>query len=233
MLHLGHVGAVSFDVGGTLIEARPSVGEVYAQVAREFGLLGLQPATLEQRFHEAWRAKTDFDYSQEAWFELVRQTFGERAVDLPEPFFPAIYDRFAQPQAWHLFDDVLPVLDELASHDIRMAIVSNWDERLRPLLARLGLASYFDVIVPSCEVAFHKPSPVVFEQAIRKLGLPPERILHVGNHYAQDVEGARSAGMQSLQIVRSRPRAALHEISTLLELPAIIEAAGCSLLTVG
>ena len=233
MLHLSHIHALSFDVAGTLIEARPSVGHVYAQVAREFGVAGLAPEWLDGQFHEAWQNKAEFEYSQEAWFDLVRGTFGKYAARLPEEFFPAVYERFAQPEAWSVHDDVLPVLDELASHDIPMAIVSNWDERLRPLLERLGLKCYFDVIVPSCEVAFHKPSPVVFEQAVRKLGLPPERILHVGNHYAEDVEGARSAGMQALQIVRNHPRTSEHEITSLLELPAIVEAAGYGLLTVG
>ena len=33
MTHLGHIQAVTFDVGGTLIRPWPSVGHVYAEVA--------------------------------------------------------------------------------------------------------------------------------------------------------------------------------------------------------
>ena len=65
-------------------------------------------------------------------------------------------------------------LNALAAMDINLGIVSNWDERLRPLLEKLGLSKYFQAVIVSCEVAFTKPSPVIFEQAARMLGEAPE-----------------------------------------------------------
>ena len=73
---------------------------------------------------------------------------------------------------------------------LSLGIISNWDERLRPLLAKLDLAKYFEVIIISCEVGFPKPSPVIFEQAAKKLGLASEFILHVGDSDEHDAEGA-------------------------------------------
>jgi putative hydrolase of the HAD superfamily len=231
MLHLHRIRAVSFDVGGTLIETRPSVGHIYAQIAELHGVQALHPDVLTRQFHLAWKTKGEFDYSQPAWFELVRRTFASRAQELPEEFFPAVFDQFARPDAWQIHPDVLPTLEALANYDIPLAIVSNWDERLRPLLEGLGLRSYFEVVIPSCEVAFHKPSPVIFELLVRKLGLPPEEILHVGDHFTEDVEGAHGAGLQALQLVRNEPKTADYHIASLLELPPIVEAARCGLLT--
>src|SRR5437773_3154259 len=74
--------AVTFDVGGTLIEPWPSVGEVYAAVAAPFGLAGVAPEALNRQFAQAWTAREHFDYSRHAWQELVRQTFAGLA---PEP----------------------------------------------------------------------------------------------------------------------------------------------------
>jgi putative hydrolase of the HAD superfamily len=203
MTDFGEIRAVTLDVGGTMIEPRPSVGHVYAEVARRHGLKQADAAWLDRQFLEAWRAREDFDYSQSAWFELVRKTFGEHAPALPEAYFPAVYERFAEPEVWHVHEDVVPVLEQLAGRGIMLGVVSNWDERLQPLLKALKLHSYFDAVVVSCEVGFTKPSPVIFEQAMRKLGLPGKAILHVGDNAKEDVAGAQSAGLEALHLCRA------------------------------
>lgn len=199
------IKAVTLDVGGTLIEPYPSVGELYASVAREHGITA-QPAALTRRFSTAWAAKRDFAYSKEAWAKLVFDTFsfsdpGETQTKL----FEELYQRFAEPRSWRLYEDVLPVLDELQSRDIKVGVLSNWDERLRPLLESLKLSRYFDYIFISAEIGFHKPSPVIFEEAVRKMRLPAAAILHVGDSHYEDVEGARGAGLQAALINRQKP----------------------------
>lgn len=230
MLDTKPIRAVTFDAGGTLLRPAQAVGETYARVAREFGLREASSAELEESFQREWRCKGEFDYSQEAWYALVRRTFGPHADKLPDAFYPALYEEFARPEAWQLFDDVLPALDELASLGLPLGIISNWDNRLRPLLASFKLTGFFEVIIPSCEVAFNKPSPVIFEMAIRQLGLPPEQILHVGDHYLEDVEGARAAGLQALHLVRGAMHKTAGQITSLLELPTVVELAGGHLL---
>lgn len=214
--------AVSFDVGGTLIEPRPSVGHIYAEVAARHGFRGIDPGTLNQRFRDAWRHKVDFDYSQDSWFTLVRQTFGDRNRELPAEFFPAVYHRFTEPDVWHVFPDVIPTLDTLATHGIKLAIVSNWDTRLRPLLTNLRLHSFFDAILISCEAKFAKPSPVIFELLERRLALPLHRMLHVGDHPEEDVAGARSAGLQARLIQRDATPVPGESLASLIEIPALL-----------
>src|SRR5262245_41287816 len=107
---LNGIKAITFDVGGTLIEPWPSVGHVYADVAARHGLKNIAPDSLNVRFKSAWQACRDFDYSRSGWEELVNQTFrglipGERVH-----FFPDLYDRFAEPDAWRVFEDVRPTL---------------------------------------------------------------------------------------------------------------------------
>lgn len=233
MLNTKPIRAVTFDAGGTLWRPAQPVGQIYARVARAFGVLDAPPAELEESFQREWRQKGEFDYSQEAWFALVRRTFGAYADRLPEAFYPALYAEFARAEAWHLFEDVLPTLDELASHGIALGVISNWDNRLRPLLSAFKLTGFFDVIIPSCEVAFHKPSAVIFEIAVRQLGLPPEQILHIGDHYLEDVEGARAAGLQALHLVRGALHKTAGQITSLLEVPTVVELAGGHLLVSG
>src|SRR5438105_2955608 len=161
--------AITFDVGGTLIAPWPSVGDVYAEVAARNGLSGLQAKELTQRFASAWEKRRDFNYSRADWAEIVDATFDGLAAEPPsQTFFHELYDHFAQASSWRIFDDVLQTLDDLASGEIKIALISNWDERLRPLLRALDLAKYFDLIIVSCEVGFAKPSPVIFEIAAEK-----------------------------------------------------------------
>jgi putative hydrolase of the HAD superfamily len=213
------IQAVTLDVGGTLIEPWPSVGHVYADVALRFGVRA-EPVALNRGFRAAWKAKRVFDYSREAWFDLVRATFGAEQ-ELPPEFFPAVYERFAEPDVWRIFDDVLPALDALATQGIRLAAISNWDERLKPLLHRLGLHPWFDLVVASCEVRFTKPSPAIFEHALRALALPAEAVLHVGDGMAEDFEGARGAGLNAVLLAREATTASQGSIRSLNELEVL------------
>lgn len=201
------IKAVSFDVGGTLLKPWPSVGHVYAEVALRHGKK-IPPAVLDQRFAKAWRAQKHFNHGRDEWGALIVQTFAGLWDFPPDgPFFAELYDRFSEPDAWHVFEDVHPAIDSLAARGINLAIISNWDERLQPLLVRMGLAKYFEAIIVSCDIGFPKPSPIIFEHAAKKLGLPPEHILHVGDSEEHDVAGAKSAGLQVLLLDRDAEEA--------------------------
>ncbi len=64
---------------------------------------------------------------------------------------------------------------------LKLAVVSNFDTRLRPLLDALELSPLFDTIVVSAEVGAEKPNPLLFETACSQLGIDPEEALHVGD----------------------------------------------------
>jgi putative hydrolase of the HAD superfamily len=218
------IRAITFDVGGTLIEPWPSVGHVYAEVAARFGLNSVVPDELTQNFGRAWKAQRNFDYSQAGWFAIVRETFGPHAAQLPAEFFPAVYARFAQPDVWRVYDDVFPTLKTLQARGLKLGIISNWDERLRPLLDRLGLADFFACEVISCEAGATKPDVRLFQQAATALGVAPGELLHVGDSHLLDVVGAESAGAQGRQVERRKPLTAPWQIASLDQVLAGISA---------
>jgi REG-2-like HAD superfamily hydrolase len=213
------IRAVTFDVGGTLIEPWPSVGSVYAKVAAQLGVMVAAEA-LDRQFAQAWAAKQDFGYSVSDWSKLVEQTF---AGLVPKPaearLFAALYAHFASTAPWRIFDDVTPCLRELKRRGLKLGIISNWDDRLRPLLHELQLDSYFDSIIISGEAGPQKPDPVIFRAAAAQLNTPAGAILHIGDSSSEDVAGARAAGLQALLLTRGKGAASL---SSLLSLPALI-----------
>jgi len=213
------IRAVTFDVGGTLVEVWPSVGHVYAEVAAQHGVKGLSARLLNRRFAAAWRVAKQFRHSRAGWAGLVDATF-HGLTDRPpsRSFFPELYARFAAPDVWRVFDDVVPTLDALAARGLKLGVISNWDERLRPLLEQLKLASHFEAIVVSREVRASKPSRAIFKHAVRMLGLPPEAVLHVGDSLSMDVRGARAAGLSALLLKRAAAGARAGRIKSLREL---------------
>jgi phosphoglycolate phosphatase-like HAD superfamily hydrolase len=95
------------------------------------GVSNSKSEDLNRRFLDAWRSRSKFDYSQAAWFALVQETFGRDSGTDSEALFSDLYQRFARADAWTVFPDVLPTLENLLSRGVRLGIVSNWDERLR------------------------------------------------------------------------------------------------------
>lgn len=203
MSHPSEIRAVTFDVGGTLIEPWPSVGDIYAEVAAGFGLTEHSAAELNCNFISAWRAKRDFDYSEAAWLELVAASFARTASALPSGFFDRLYARFTDADAWRIYDDVLPALEALAELPVRLAVISNWDDRLRPLLEKLDLLRFFECVTISCEEGFAKPAGEIFAAARACLDLPSDAILHVGDSRREDAEGARAAGFRTALVDRA------------------------------
>lgn len=209
------VRAATFDVTGTLIRA-PRLGELYREVLRRHGLPVEQaPAEVARVIREVWQelaCVTDGSSDRFAshpdgprgWW----RRFGERvaehlAVDPPNPFALAeLYDRFARPDAWEVYSDVLPALAHLRKAGVAVAVVSNWDDRLPRLLAGLGLAAHLDAVVYSAAVGFEKPDPRIFRAALERLGVAPEGALHVGDRLREDVEGAAALGMRAILLDR-------------------------------
>lgn len=218
------IRAVTFDVGGTLIEPWPSVGHVYAAVAAEHGFPGLNPHDLTRRFAAAWKAQADFGYTRAAWAGVVDETFGGL---LPQPpseisLFDAIYRRFDEPRAWRVFDDVVPTLKILLDRGLKLGLISNWDDRLRPLLKRLDLSPCFRTLTISCEVGATKPARPIFNAATLELNEPPGCILHVGDDKVADVEGAGNAGFSAVWLNRNGDHHSQDCIPRLTALPEML-----------
>lgn len=186
-------------MGGTLIDPFPLVGEVYAAAARESNYPCPPPHELTATFFKVWKNKEGFDYSVKAWTSLVDEVFG---MPLPANVFHAMYNRFKQKDAWMIYPDVRPTLAMLRDRGYRMAVISNWDDRLPPLLDALGLGEFFEAVVLSVEAGATKPSPEIYKRALSLLNTDAPAVLHIGDSQDEDVRGAQAVGMQALLLDR-------------------------------
>lgn len=108
----------------------------------------------------------------------------------PGEFAPA----YVEALRFEVIPGVVEKLARLRSLGLELAVVANWDISVHEQLARFDLTSFFRTIVSSSEVGAMKPDPKIFQVALERLGVPPDRALHVGDH-AVDEAGARAAGL--------------------------------------
>lgn len=112
-----------------------------------------------------------------------------------EALFEELYQYYIRPEAWQLAPGAVSALNKLRAAGVRLAVVSNFDTRLRPILTALEVDKLFDAVVVSAEVGAEKPNPVIFETAMQQLGVRPYEVVHVGDDRRNDVWGARDAGV--------------------------------------
>ncbi len=215
--------AVSFDLTYTLLHA-PRRDEIYQEILERHGIEA-EVNQLARSIPEVW---TELSCQADArWDRFATHPGGARAwwfrflcrlsqhLDQPTPsrFAAAeLFDRFSHAEAWEIYPDVVPTLQALRNAGLRLAVVSNWDERLPILLDRLRLTDYFDPIVYSAALGVEKPNPEIFLHCAHLLGVPPSQILHVGDRALEDVEGALAAGMRALRVDRQARDFDLHSL---------------------
>eukprot|EP00877_Chromochloris_zofingiensis_P012316 jgi/Chrzof1/7338/Cz02g20060.t1 len=150
------------------------------------------------------------------WRFIVQQSTGSDNQAL----FEEVYNYYRSPQAWRLAPNAVPALQRMRSAGLKLAVVSNFDSRLRPILAALGVAHLFDAMAISSEVGAEKPNPVIFEAALKQLHVSSREVIHVGDDRRNDVWGARDAGIAAWlwgQDVRSLDQVANRVLHNLWE----------------
>ena len=206
--------AVVFDAVGTLLLLREPVGETYARLALAHGV-AVPASRLQEAFgrvlaaappnvHAGAPLAVAAERERGWWRERVRETF--RAADQMvrfedfEVFFAALWSHFAEATAWRLAAGARECLDALAARGLRLGVLSNFDQRLRRVLAGLGLAERFELVTLPADAGAAKPERAIFDACLARLGLAARQVLYVGDHATLDVAAARAVGWQALDV---------------------------------
>jgi putative hydrolase of the HAD superfamily len=218
--------AIFFDAVGTLFRLTKTVGDHYAYVGRKIGL-DLDARSLERAFHAAWRRmpqRAAIDGPRENddkgwWRELVNLVLDQVAPSLNEfdrdNFFEVAYEHFAEANVWEVYPEVNGVLEKLQPR-FQLAVVSNFDGRLRFILEHLGISKYVAHVFVSSEMGADKPDPEIYRRALKLMNLKPTEVLHVGDDPERDWKAATAAGLSIFQL--DRPKNSLRDLLTTLKL---------------
>ncbi len=218
--------AVLFDVDFTLFRPGPELGpEGYRRVGERHGL-ALDPARYVKARAaaiEALQGEGRFVHDDEIWIafteHIVRGMGGD--ADGARECAMDMVRAWEQHENFSLYDDALPVLDELRRHGLKIGLVTNGQRDLEEFVAHHSLE--VDAMVGSRLHGRTKPHPSIFESALGMLDVLPVDAAMVGDSYEDDIAGARALGMKAILLDRDglRPDEP-GRIDTLLALPAAL-----------
>ena len=218
--------AVLFDVDFTLCRPGPELSaERYARIAARHGI------TLDaSRYDDAREAAVlnlkrhpELLHDESIWHRFTEQIFvgmgGPESI--ASECATEIEEGWGVSENFELFEDVLPVLQELRDADLSIAVVSNGIRDLHAFVAHHRLD--VDAIVDSRSHGRVKPHPTIFQAALAVLAVAAEDAVMVGDSLEEDIEGARGLGMRAILIDREERHPDVDErLTDLYGLPAAL-----------
>jgi HAD superfamily hydrolase (TIGR01662 family) len=204
-------------------------GEGYAALADRYGM-SVEPS----RFAHAVRAASsildasqDHAYDGDIFVCYTRRIIEEMGGAGPrlDECATEIYNEWAACQHFFLYDDVAPVLQELAARGLKLGLISNSHRCLASFQEHFQLQGLITAAVSSSEHGYMKPHPSIFEAALTLAEVDARDALMVGDSLAHDIDGARRVGMRGVLVHRSddpAPVADVPVIRSMTELPALI-----------
>ena len=165
----------------------------------------------------AW--KTSEAREVERWRTIVGEVLHD--VTEVEACFAALYDHFSQARHWRCDPSVPAIFAALADRGCRVAVASNFDQRLRRVAAGLPrLAALADIVISS-EVGWRKPAPEFFAAVCAALLVEPAEVLYIGDDLVNDYKGALAVGWRAVVLdpAGRMPR----EVSTIRETTAVLD----------
>jgi 2-haloalkanoic acid dehalogenase type II len=228
-MKLNTVRAICFDLDNTLWDVEPVL--LRAELILTDWLHSRYPK-IPQQFTPAQMLELRAALSREQpqmghdFTFLRRETLARIAA-------AAGYDRSIAHEAfavWHAarnevttFAEVIPALERLKVR-YRLATLTNGNADL----AAIGLAHHFEVTLHAAALGCSKPDARTYQALADALTLKPAEILFVGDEPQADVDGPRTAGMQTVWVNRggvvwpAAIRAADAQITGLDELVALL-----------
>lgn len=200
------VRAVLFDLDDTLFDhrlcARLALTELHAAHA-EFQACAfadferMHAGLLEELHQRVMSGEVPLETARQERFRRLFQALGaaadEDAVARAAATYRDGYRRVRQPIEGAA--RLLAAVKERAAVGI---VSNNLLEEQQEKLRHCRLDGYVDALVVSEEAGVSKPDPLIFRIALDRLGCRAEDAVMVGDSWAADVTGARSAGIRAI-----------------------------------
>ena len=202
MLDFEGIEAVSFDCYGTLIDWESGIVEAIRPVLEARGL-DLSDSRILALFADIEPAAQRTEYVE--YRHVLREVMGELARRTGFSPDDADLDCLVESLPnWPIFSDTVGALRALKSR-YKIAIISNIDDDLFALTAR-RLDVEFDHVITSQQAQSYKPSLHNFVLALDRIGVSPDRLLHVAQSAFHDVAPAKSMGLSVVWVNRHAGR---------------------------
>ncbi len=197
--------ALLFDLDGTLAETAPDLCAAMNYVMAENGLKQIPTEAMRDIIGGGARMilQRGLKFNNVTWEDDRLDTATEKLV--------TYYDAHIAEHTY-LYDGVQECLMAAKAQNIGCAVVTNKRRALAiHLLAELGVAHFFDIVVGGDTMRTRKPDPEMLYEAAAKLAVPPQKCIMIGDSQA-DTDAAKAAGMKSVCVTFGYRRGAAKEL---------------------
>lgn len=182
--------AIVFDFGGVLTKDT-NRAVVVQFIQKSFDLTNEEFEKVNEKKRSAVKqGKTD----EEFWLAYAKT----RGIQLPGDWSQAF--RSVMKDAIGINPDMFSLVAKLQDQQIKVALLSNIDERLSKLIRDFGFYDPFNPCLLSCEIGVEKPDPKAYQILLDKLELPARKILFIDDS-PENVESARNIGIDAILFV--------------------------------
>lgn len=129
------------------------------------------------------------------YFQLLLEDLGMFSPKFTLELYDTYWDNFLEKMK--LFPDFLNFLTRAKDKGLKTIIVTDLTAHIQNRkIIKLNVIDSIDYLVTSEEAGAEKPTPVMFELALKKLQLAPNEVIFIGDNFSKDIEGANSIGIK-------------------------------------
>src|SRR5215469_6050973 len=216
MLDFSNFEFLTFDCYGTLIDWETGILSTLHRVLGGHGQ-SHPDAELLQLYGDFEAAAQQGKYQE--YGEVLRSV--ARAFGKHFSFRPTTKDTEALPDSlpmWKPWPDTVLALRKLQTR-YKLAVISNIDDDLFQA-TRPQLPIDFQSVTTAQQARCYKPDLEIFKLALSRIGIPAQRVLHVGQSIYHDVLPAKSLGLSTVWVNRPSRRAGVGAVKRVEGTPA-------------
>jgi len=193
---------ISFDLDDTLWDNAPVIQTAKIKLYKK--IIEIYPLVSKSITYEMYEKKGNDLYQNKKfqcdWFllrrahiiDLLTQSGYDPEIESENIEYLANYYYFWRNRVV-LFPDVEKILCQLASH-YQLISITNGNANVN----EIGIGQFFQFSINAAQVGEKKPSPKLYQQAIKQTQMLPHQICHIGNHFEEDIVAALNTGMQAI-----------------------------------
>jgi HAD superfamily hydrolase (TIGR01549 family) len=234
------IEAIFIDLGNTMrVLVKDEAHQAFAR-QKIAELVGAEetPEALSQQLDERYKTYRKWAFQtmieapeSELW---CRWLLPEYPAEVLSPIASELTYQFRQSMGKRVLQkDARQVVVELDHRGYRLGIISNVisTQEIPDWLEADGFNQYFKSVLLSSVFGKRKPDPEIYWEAARRIGVPPEKCVYVGDNPSRDVVGTRNAGFGMIILLMdpedvkknppdgdNKPDVIIHEFSQLLDI---------------
>ena len=117
------------------------------------------------------------------------------------------FEEYQEERGFKWYPETYSTIQGLRENGYKLGLISNISWPV-PRSMRKAMNELFDVVTYSMEHGMRKPHRAIFHDTLNRLGVKPNKSVHVGDDYGADIVGAKNAGMHAVHVQREEKQPA-------------------------